>query len=212
MCDVPRLLCLVAAASPKIVTTSAQKRKSLAPDRVRSASLARAFHPQAHPAARVAACFLSPRRPSRTRLSPSPASTPGSAEASTPSRTRCPSPRPPALLPRTAACPRRARRALIHTRKWRGRPERQARSPDRAALRCGTDSALFARVWLLEEECVRVRSRVRELEARQPGLDGHQLQAPQHSLKSDVADEDADEPCALRSTCSSSPISHGRAC
>ncbi|EJD38082.1 hypothetical protein AURDEDRAFT_172844 [Auricularia subglabra TFB-10046 SS5] len=161
------------SSSRPTLVNSPQKRKALAPDRVRSAppiSPARSIRELVPPPG-PRPTFFSPRRASRPRSSPSPPSTPHSPRAMTPSpvqspapqlqRPRTPSPRPP---------PPPAVEALdAHLLAIEDGMAELHRERDRLAALpahpAPVDPAHFARVGLLEAECVRLRRRVRELEA-----------------------------------------------
>ncbi|EJD47368.1 hypothetical protein AURDEDRAFT_123535 [Auricularia subglabra TFB-10046 SS5] len=163
------------SSSRPTLVNSPQKRKALAPDRVRSAppiSPARSIRELVPPPG-PRPTFFSPRRPSRPRSSPSPLSTPYSPRAVTPSpvqsptpqfqrpRTPSPRPQPPPAVEMLDAHLHALQDGMAESHRER---DRLAALPAQPAP---ADPAHFARVGLLEAECVRLRRRVRvrELEA-----------------------------------------------
>ncbi|EJD35259.1 hypothetical protein AURDEDRAFT_175682 [Auricularia subglabra TFB-10046 SS5] len=167
------------SSSRPTLVNSPQKRKALAPDRVRSAppiSPARSIRELVPPPG-PQPTFFSPRRPLRTRSSPSPPSpramTPSPVRLRSPSlgrhppppqlqRPRAPSPRlppPPAIVALDAHL-HALEDGMAESRRER---DRLAALPAHPAP---ADPTHFARVGLLGAECVRLRRRVRELEAQ----------------------------------------------
>ncbi|EJD38083.1 hypothetical protein AURDEDRAFT_116626 [Auricularia subglabra TFB-10046 SS5] len=161
------------SSSRPTLVNSPQKRRTLAPDRVRLAppiSPARSIRELVPPPG-PRPTFFSPRRASRPRSSPSPPSTPHSPRAMTPSpvqspapqlqrpRTPSPRPRPPPAVEMLDAHLLAIEDGMAELHRER---DRLAALPAHAAP---ADPAHFARVGLLEAECVRLRRRVRELEA-----------------------------------------------